>query len=358
MSDWRARSQILGDVVFFRYVDEGQEQGARKVFVWDLDKTYLDTSWHSLGELLRTALERSFHKKNIPGTKTLIRELARDLRGEQFSQVPFPLYFITASPPQMEERIAQKLALDGIRPYGAFYKDNLRNLHPKRWYRLTKQVGYKIQALLQLRLRLRQGVRQVFWGDDSETDAIIYNLYSDICARRISPQEIRHVLKYFYVTGEQVDGILHLQSQVPPEDPVDKIYINLAEDTDADYYLKFGRRTLPTANTFQMCLDLVQDEMLSVEAAVGVARDMMVNYGFTREQLSRSLDALIRRQILAQPTVEKLIPALKEAEIVDPDYRPSLEPVALLGRGEEGLQLAGVHEPWIADRIDYLRDYR
>ena len=52
-----------------------------------------------------------------------------------------------------------------------FFKDNLRNLHPGRWRRLNQQVGYKIQALLQLRSQFANEITQVLWGDDSETDA-------------------------------------------------------------------------------------------------------------------------------------------------------------------------------------------
>lgn len=58
--------------------------------------------------------------------------------------------------------------------------------------------------------------------------------------------------------GNQVDTILRLREDIPEQDPVEKIYINLAADTDADYYLKFGRRILPTYNTFQLALDLHQ----------------------------------------------------------------------------------------------------
>ena len=55
-----------------------------------------------------------------------------------------------------------------------------------------------------------------------------------------------------------------------------KIYINLAEDTDPEYYLKFGRRTLPVYNTFQTALDLFQDMRIGVESVLQVARDLIL----------------------------------------------------------------------------------
>ncbi len=356
MADWRTRSSLSGDVVFFRYVPEGLEKNNEEVFVWDLDKTYLDSSWGSISDLFRTIMERAFNKKNVPGTKTLLQTLSQNwlaTRGNKH----FPLYFITASPPQMEERIMEKLEYDRLRPFGCFYKDNLRNLKPGRLWRLTKQVGYKLQALLQLRTRLKENVRQVFWGDDSESDAIIYNLYSDICSRRIGPQDIRDILKSLYVTGEQTDTILLLQSQIPEVDPVDKIYINLADDTDPDYYLKFGRRTIPTLNAFQIALDLCQDDRLHVEHLLKVAQDMIINYGFTNEQLSRSFDDLIRRQVLVFSTVEKLLPILKEKNLLLSDYTPSVAPVKVdLAKADS--EENSFQEPWVPERIDYLHDYR
>lgn len=350
MADWRSRCTLYQDVALFRYVPEGLEKHSEEVFIWDLDKTYLDTSWGTLSDLFRTAVERAFNKKNVPGTNTLIQSLQSNWQEKRGNSL-FPLYFITASPPQMEGRIAEKLEHDKIRPFGAFFKDNLQNLRPGRFWRLSKQVGYKVQALLQLRLYLRSDVKQILWGDDSESDAVIYNLYSDICARRLSASEIRNILKSFSVAGEQTDIILHLQSQIPEFDPVEKIYINLAEDTDPDYYLKFGRRTVPTYNTFQTTLDCFQEGRLKIESVIRIAQDMMVNYGFTAEELTRSFDDLVRRQILTKTTTSALIDSLKSQDFLTEEFVPSIDPVTT----EE---LEQGHEPWIPERIDYLHDYR
>lgn len=356
--DWRQRSQVTDDVVFFRYVSEGLEKNVEEVFVWDLDKTYLDTSIESLRALLITIVERAWNKRNIPGTKSLLQVLARRF-GEKVGAERFPIYFITASPPQIEERISEKFVFDGIRPFGCFYKDNLKNLHPNRLWRLTKQVGYKLQALLQLRTRLKDDVRQTFWGDDSESDAIIYNLYSDICSRRKKPAEIKALLRSYSVTGEQVERILRLQAQIPEQDPVEKIYINLAVDTDADYYLKFGRRTLPTENTFQVAVDLFQDKRLSSEDVVKVGQDMIQNYQYTPEQLSLSFDDLVRRHVLGEAAFQQIMPILMEKKIISPDYNPSTQlSKELVVEGGRVRQLEGQFEPWIQESIDYLHDYR
>lgn len=346
---WQSRAKIYGDVAFFSYVSEATEKKASQVFVWDMDKTYLDTSIDSVSGLLQTILERAMNKRNVPGTDTLLQALAKRFTDPKQEERSFPIYFITASPPQMEERILEKLQIDSIRPLGCFFKDNLKNLIPGRWWRLTKQVGFKIQALLQLRLRLRDDVRQICWGDDSEADAIIYNLYSDICARRFTTQALRSTLEDLGCTSDQIDEILILQAQVPDRDPVEKIYINLAKDTDPDYYLKFGRRTMPTMNTFQAAIDLFQFGWLETQDVYDIASNMTHSYDFTPEELMSSFQELIRRGIVNEKSYKKLKPFFVDKGLLHASFEPSTPLVN---------ESTVLHDPWIPDRIDYINDYR
>ncbi len=359
MAEWRSRAEITSDVVLFRYVTDPVERETAEVYVWDLDKTYLDTAFESLGGLWRTVREKAFQKRNIPGTGTLVRALRDFWQEQQKGGKDFPIYFITASPPQLENKIHDKLAYDGIYPFGLFCKDNLQNVRPGRLWRLTQQVGYKLQALLQLRLHLADDVRQILWGDDSEADAVIYSLYSDLCARRLEERDARQILKHFKVIGQQVDTILLLLEDIPKQDPVEKIYINLAADTDAEYYLKFGRRILPTYNTFQLALDLFQDHRLSSPQVVKVAMDLVQNYNFGVDELENSLDELIRRPIIADKTLEAILPVLQQNRLIRPEFQPTVTPKSVVSSvGARIFELEGVTEPWVLDHIDYMRDDR
>jgi hypothetical protein len=259
----------------------------------------------------------------------------------------------------MEKKIREKLDLDGIRPFGIFCKDNLPNLNPRRLWRLNKQVGYKIQALLQMRAYLHEDVRLIMFGDDGESDAIIYSLFSDICSRRLDTSELRKVLNALFVLDNQVDQIFHLQELIPAHDPVEKVYINLAADTDADYYLKFGRRTLPTANSFQIALDLYQDDRLDREHVVAIAKSLLHDYDYTVEEMEQSFDDLIRRQVLSEKTYESLAHHLKEYELISREFVPTLKPRPVAEtRGSVVIRLEGTFDPWIPERVDYLNDYR
>jgi hypothetical protein len=348
MADWRRVSQITGDVVFFEYTDDKTAKEASLVFVWDMDKTYLDTNIASLRGLLKTIREKAFQKKNIPGTATLVRALKESIAK---NNEKLPLYFITASPPQMESKILAKLSIDGISPYGAFYKDNLKNLNPNRFRRLTQQIGFKLQSLLQLRGRLKEDVKQILWGDDSESDALIYSLYSDICADRIANDELTRVLESLNVLPHQIKTILNLKDDLPKNDPVERIYINLATDTDPDYYVKFGRRMLPTYNTFQVALDLFQDEKIKESALLSIAQVLISSYAFSKEEIFGAVEDLIQRHTLKKEKVEKIINLLKEHGIF-------LSHFQFTQKTKKILDADAVESEWIPTKIDYLNDYR
>jgi hypothetical protein len=354
MADWSTLAELNDDVVFFEYVKAELAKDESVVFVWDLDKTYLDTHFESLTGLYRTIKEKAFQKRNVPGTSSLVRALT-----SREAENTFPIYFVTASPPQMERRIREKLELDGIKPYGIFCKDNLRNLRPSRFRRLTQQVGFKLQSLMQLRTHLGHDLKQILWGDDSESDAVIYSIYSDICSRRLNEKSIRQILSHFHVRGEQTDVILKLQKDVPELDPVSKIYINLASDTDPDYYAKFGRRTLASFNTFQIALDLHQEGHLTMVQLLMVAEDMVSNYAFTPEELASSFNDLIFRRVLHVKSVAEIQAALQGENLIPRSFRISRAPISEEDyervRSGSGPRLP---ETWVPAYIDYLHDFR
>ena len=342
----------------FTYIQPQKLQNIQEIYIWDLDKTYLDTKLESLRGLFKVFMEKPNKKKNIPGTSELVRCL-QDSYQQRYESEEFPIFFITASPPQMEVNIIEKLNLDGIHPMGLFCKDNLKNLHPRRLWKLSKQVGYKLQALLEMRVDLFSEVKQTLWGDDSESDVIIYNLYSDICSRRISNRDVEKILKYFQVSQEQIRTLINIQERIPIHDPVEKIYINLAEDTDADYYLKFGRRVLPTFNSFQTSLDLFQDKKLGLRHVVNIARDLLENYGYTTDLLEKSLDDLVRRQVIEFETVDSLVPGLVSAKIINSGWVPSVKTNFADAHAVGSVSDEEVwQDPWIQENIDYINNFR
>ena len=93
--------------------------------------------WLGIPEGLFNTRKKSFSKKNVPGANELIKSLAR-YRKKNFSESEFALFFVSASPPQMESKIYEKFQLDEIFPASMFYKDNLKNLRPSKFTFLKK----------------------------------------------------------------------------------------------------------------------------------------------------------------------------------------------------------------------------
>lgn len=357
MKSWKNTAEINLDVVYFNYRQGYDFSQHQEIYVWDLDKTYLDTSIDSLKGLFRTIFEKSMTKKNVPGASELLKSIART-RKKHFTESDFPLFFVSASPPQMESKIAEKFALDEIAPLGMFYKDNLRNLAPSRLLFLKKQIGYKLQALMQLRCHLNNDVRMICFGDDSESDAIIYNLFSDVCARRYTPLHLEELLQDLGITRAQIDEILKLQSLVPIQDPVEKIYINLATDTDPDYYNKFGRRTLATYDTFQVALDLVQDQRLSLEELGTVMYNLESKYNYSTTQLIKGFEDLIRRRVIGLSSFEMIKNYLIEKKKISLSWAPKFEPLKeKIVQNGHVYQLDGLFEPWVKTNVNYRNDF-
>lgn len=355
--DWHARSQTQLDVISFDYCEDLDISQFPEVYIWDLDKTYLDTKIDSLRGLLGTVFEKSLTKKNVPGTSGLIKSISR-YRKKHFEEDIFPLFFVSASPPQMESKIYEKFQLDEISPLMMFYKDNLKNLVPSKFLFLKKQIGYKLQALLQLRAQLNPEVKMICFGDDSESDATIYSLFSDVCARRMTNTQLTKLLDRMGVSAQQIEEILRLQSFIEVQDPVDKIYINLATDTDPQYYIKYGRRCMATYDAFQIALDLVQDQRLSLEELGHIITDLKEKFAFTPYMLAKSFEDLVKRRILGLSSYEMIFNYLIEKKILSPTWQCQVQPLREK-RVENGkvYELEGIFEPWTRTDIDYLNEY-
>ncbi|MBE8222211.1 MAG: hypothetical protein HAW60_05730 [Bdellovibrionales bacterium] len=338
---------ISDDVVFFSYKDLSLLPSVKSLYVWDLDKTYLDTRFGNIKSLFKTAFEKSKDKSNVPGTKTLLQSLD-DAGGGSAA-----IFFITASPPQMEEKIFRKLRLDGIRPWGIFFKNNLKNIFPpNRWRLLAQHVGYKLQALLHLHLLGESKIlSQFLWGDDSEMDAVIYNLYSDICAHRLRGKDLEEVLKHFHVSAQR-KSIMELQSKIISADPVKRIYINLEEGTDVEYYQKFGSRVLPTYTSFQIALDCFQQDKINLEQLINVGKDLMDNYLFSQEAAQKSILDLVERQVLDKKTYDKIESSLKKFNLIDEFFEAEYSTAPVFVEEEQS------EEYKKEIKIDYFNDYR
>lgn len=277
---------------------------------WDLDKTYLRTEFDSVGALLRTALERPDQKRTVPGAAELMR---------QFADAAIAVHILSGSPEQLRSRIVAKLRLDGVRFDSLTLKPNLQNLLRLRFKALRGQLGYKLPALLQRRSELPsqrdadgQLIREALLGDDAEADALVYSLYADICAGRVSDERLTRIMRAGRVYDDRVADTVRFASYVEPGAVVQRILIHLDRQSSPADFDRFGGRVVPFYNYLQAAFVLHDDRQLPGAGVLGVALDLSRREHFDGGALARSYLDLARRGHVSGAGIESLADAYGE----------------------------------------------
>ncbi len=283
----------------------------KEAYVWDLDRTYLRTEFESLRDLIRTAFQRAKDKTTFPGVTSLIRALRVGP-----DAVPRPVYFVSASPPQIRKVIKEKFALDKVEVDGIYFKDNIRNVRPSRYKRLREQVGYKLLALIDLKAKLPPGTLLTCFGDDYESDAVIYSLFAEICERWIKGIALVEFLKKQGVFHDEAVRIAWKARRLPPGRAVGRIFINLLRDQDPRYYRRFGSRVTATRNYFQTAAVCFADGAISIDGLADVGAEMIAAKSFNQWDLAGALQDLLQRRVIGDDVVSRLAPRLVERKVL------------------------------------------
>jgi hypothetical protein len=284
------------------------------IFRWDLDKTYLRTEFETLRKMVRIPFESGADKVALPGVPQLIQSLRRcaSTRGER------PLvFFLSASPPQIGTAIREKLALDGIEYEGITFKDQLRNLMRGKWRNLREQVGYKLGELLESRLRVPDSPREVLFGDDWESDPLIYSLYADVMNRTLAAEQVVRIMERLGVDPGAVARIAAAAERVPAETPgeVARIFINLERRTPPGRFHAFGPRLVPAFNYLQTAASLFEMGMLDEDALPVIAAALLDQPRASGERLRNALDDLVRRGHLRPATRTRILRVLDKQSL-------------------------------------------
>ena len=264
----------------------------RIVYRWDLDKTYLKSEFDSLRDMVKIPFEKAEDKIAAPGVTALIRAL-RDTALRQGREVG--VYFISASPPQIGRAIRQKLELDGIVYDGIVFKDQLQRLMRGKFRHLREHVGYKLTELLKARRAEPAGAREYLFGDDWESDPLVYSLYADVVAGRVAPGELATILESLRVDPPLAAYALALAGEVAAGEAVARIFINLERRTPPARFQGYGARLVPTFNYLQTAVCLHDERALDDDGLAVVVRSLIGESGYTAERVANSIADLERR---------------------------------------------------------------
>ena len=273
------------------------------IITWDIDKTYLRTQLDSLWSMLRIPVELAVDKQAIPGTVPLLKGLRR---GPGPGYRTTPLYFVSASPPQLRRVIERKMLLDGVEFDGITFKDwagVLRAGHPSK---LKNHVGYKLAALLLNRRAHPVGARELLFGDDSETDAVIYWTYAAVLRGDLRGEGLQEHLAAHGVAPEDAAYVARLASDLPSRDSVERAFIHLETGRAPEAFAAWGPLVVPTRNALQAAALLRLAGHADDRTLDAVARSLMADEGLDPGDLTASLGDLVSRGLAAEGQIDRL----------------------------------------------------
>ncbi len=297
------------------------------IFISDIDKTYLATHFDTLGGLIRAAFETPERKENVPGVSIVLRAVRR---GAHTDAEKNPLFFISASPSQMGRKLSNKMELDGIEHDGIIFKNQLANVRRAKFKKIREHIGYKLAAFLALWSALPQTSKLVLFGDDSESDAVIFSLFYEILAKNVGGRDLLNLLTSLGVHREEATKVAWYSRQIKTAvNPIQAAFINLETGSRATYYSRFGRFIYPTENALQMALALYEQDLIRVQAVRSVGRNLALRYDFNAKDLLQSLESAAKRGLFSLGTLDKVWPILAEVSALPPSIVRS-EPGATL----------------------------
>jgi phosphatidate phosphatase APP1 len=267
------------------------------IFVWDIDKTYLDTHFSSWRGLLRIPFELAIDKVAIPGSVPLLRALRRSTAPE-----PAPLYFVSGSPKQLRRTIERKMTLDGIGFDGITFKDQWGLFRTGRWRDLESQFGYKLIALLGYARAFDDAGRWWMFGDDVEQDAAVFAMFGRVLSG-LRDRALKAELSALGVHRADQEEILALTAglAVRPADPVARIFILAHRRPDAE---PDDPRVVIMPTFLAGALELAHLGIVPPNTVSAVAKDLR-SRNIPERALELSVRGARRRSALAPDLVDR-----------------------------------------------------
>ncbi len=213
---------------------------AGPAYIWDIDKTWLDTRFSQLKGMLKIPFEFAVDKQALPGTTALLHALRQGPSEREHR----PLYFITASPPFIRKAIERKMLIDGIEFDGISYKDQVEVFRRREFGSLREHTAFKLGALLLLARAFPLGTQIYMFGDDAERDALLYCMFADICAGRLRGDRLVRTQMQLGALQRYAQDVAKLAEDVPARELVAGIHIHMVREPDGGRIREYGPRVV------------------------------------------------------------------------------------------------------------------
>ncbi|MFH2009803.1 MAG: phosphatase domain-containing protein [bacterium] len=277
------------------------------VYVWDVDKTYLDTDFKSLWGLLRIPLEMAIDKTSIPGTAAALQECRR---GPGDHPQHTPIFFVSASPPQLAGVIRRKMLLDGLQPDGFLFKDQLRLALQGRFRQLKFQVEYKLSAHWSLIAELPPRARLIVVGDDWESDGQVFALLDAAQRGELTGSALRGALLDAGVGRRFAEPMTELAARAAGRAQVQLACVILTRGREPEYFDPFSPPVRAAREALQAAAIFAEAGLISPDGVARVAWRLQADWGWNTERVHFSLDDLAVRGLVSSALLDQFRAAL------------------------------------------------
>src|SRR6185503_8148864 len=279
----------------------------------DVDLTYLDTHFMSTTDKLALLVQRGSERTTLPAMQAVYRGMRRGAT----SADDVPLSFLSGSPNFFKMPLEEKMRVDLIAQDGVVlkpFKDiiaakvtdvDLGAIVPA----LEEQVGYKLTALLRLRLDVPPDTKEILMGDDSEADAVAYSLYHRFTSKQLTADALVAAADAVPVDATWRPAIVDLAGRVAPvlpqTAPVVTIYINRTGTPNSRFPV--ASWTVPSLTRYHtgawpLALDLFEEGRLSGPATAAV-KARLIELGQTNATLSAAAQDAVTAGFVQAATV-------------------------------------------------------
>lgn len=299
----------------------------KKIFIWDIDKTYLDTPLEKFWQLLKIPFEHYNKRRNIPGSAELLRYLQHNPAAR--NEKSFPIYFVSASPKAIHEQLRKKFLSDGILPDQIFLRDQWKILGRRIWQRKNQNnLAYKLSALLEIHLRHNLEKKPIYlFGDNWDMDPLIYIFFRDIALLRFSSHELAYWLIKFGVDKEEANvmGSVYKKLQYRGESSVEKIFIHIARKKDHNYRMLRFSFIAFTRNYLQTAILLWLDSLVSVNAVRDIAYHFTSAYSRPQHLILASTLQLVRKGNITRDQAQNLFNFYMDHSLINLEKKKAAE---------------------------------
>jgi hypothetical protein len=234
----------------------------RWLLLCDLDQTYIETDFQSLRGLVRAATEKARDKKTVPGAAVLLRALSH--------QPETALCFLSGSPEQLRAVLTKKLDLDGLCVEQLILKDGLDQIRRGRLKEIRNQVGYKLPAMFQLRLRYSGDFQEILFGDDTESDPLIYHLYWSAITGQLDASHLTRAMRKAGASEDSAEEAASLSLRLTDKGKIHRIFIRMTKGGPLSRFDGFPDVFCPVFGWVQVAMVLFGDGLLEEQAFLDV----------------------------------------------------------------------------------------